>query len=82
MPTPGLIMESIVGDCDGCEDFIRDGRALELRRDEASARQQEAEATRFERRQSANPPDLDDPVQRPSPEIRVRLEQTAPVTPQ
>lgn len=74
MPTPGLVLEAIVGDCNACEDFIEQSRLLDLRQQEAKARQEEAEADRRAQRLAAVPPDLSDPTTRPASEIRVVLE--------
>jgi hypothetical protein len=74
MPTPGLLLEAIVGDCNACEDFIERSRLLDLRQQEAKARQEEAEADRRAQRLAAVPPDLSDPSPHPASEIRVVLE--------
>ena len=46
MPTPGTLMEAIVGECDACETYIRDSRAIDLREQAARASQAEVEAVR------------------------------------
>jgi hypothetical protein len=50
MPTQGTVLEAILGTCDGCEDFIRESRVIDLRVQDAKARQEESEAGRFEKR--------------------------------
>jgi hypothetical protein len=69
IPTPATLMEATLGECDACEDFIRDSRAIDLRQqaakaaqEEARARSDNADADRRERRLAADPPDLTDPV--------------------
>jgi hypothetical protein len=62
LPTPGAVLEAAIGECDACEDFIQKTRALDLRTQEAKAREEEAEAARFEARQAKAQPDLDDPL--------------------
>jgi hypothetical protein len=60
LPTTGTTMEAHLGQCDACEDYIRDSRALELDRGRAEARQLAAEADRRERRLAATPPLLEE----------------------
>ncbi|NCC30490.1 MAG: hypothetical protein EOM24_00530 [Chloroflexia bacterium] len=57
MPTPGMTVEPALGTCDGCEEFVRTHRALDLdvRRAEVEQAQAEAEqatleAERFKKR--------------------------------
>lgn len=59
LPTSGTILEATTGQCDACEDFIQDSRVLDLRLQEANARQAEAEADR--RRDRVLAGDLADP---------------------
>jgi hypothetical protein len=66
-PTPGVVLEATVGQCDACEDYIREHRLLELR-------VKEAEADRREQRLAAEPPDLTDPAAPLPAPITVRLE--------
>jgi len=68
LPTPGVTLETRLGQCDGCEEFIAQSRTLELQRTAAevkSAReralQEELETTRYEKRLEKEPPLLDDP---------------------
>lgn len=49
-PTQGTVLEAVVGQCDACEDFIQQSRLIDLRLQEAKARQAESEATRYEKR--------------------------------
>jgi len=62
LPTQGTILEAVVGKCDACEDFIQKSRILDLRTQEAKAREEETEARRRELRVDAQPPDLSDPL--------------------
>lgn len=73
LPTQGTVLESIVGDCDSCEDFIQQSRLIDLRVQEANARQKEQEANRQKLRLEQDPPLLDDPHERQGA-IRVKLE--------
>jgi hypothetical protein len=82
LPTPGVYVETRLGACDGCEDFIRAQRTLDLKAKEiqnraatAVAEQQEQEAARYEARLKHHPPILDDPEpdHAPAP-IRIILE--------
>ncbi len=61
VPTQGTVLEAMVGQCDACEEFIHISRDLDLRTQEAKARQEEAEADRRQARLDAEPPDLSDP---------------------
>ena len=74
VPTPGLAIDSRLGSCSACEDFIEDSRAIELRRLDALARQQEQEAERLKARLAASPPLLDDP-RRATDALHVQLDQ-------
>lgn len=47
LPTPGMSIESRLGRCTGCEDYIERTRAIELRRLSAIADQAEFEANRL-----------------------------------
>lgn len=80
LPTPGVMVESRVGNCDACEDFIAQSRELDLeqRRQQMNTTRvantlQEAEVRRYEARLAANPPQLDDPDPG-SDGVRVRLD--------
>jgi hypothetical protein len=59
-PTPGMTINSRLGKCTACEDFIEDSREIELRRLAAVADSAEHEASRRAARIKAN--ELDDPV--------------------
>lgn len=61
LPTAGSVLESIVGQCDGCEDYIRQSRVVDLRAQHAKALQEEQEARRRKMRLDQDPPDLSDP---------------------
>jgi hypothetical protein len=76
IPTAGITSEARLGACDGCEEYIRGSRTLDLRIRAADASIREAEADRRRARLDATTPDLDDPVSPPSlPVLTVRLEQ-------
>jgi hypothetical protein len=62
-PTPGTVVETILGECDACEEYIRDSREIDLRRQRGLAGQAEAEARRRRMRLDASPPDLSDPTE-------------------
>jgi hypothetical protein len=72
LPTPGMSIESRLGRCTGCEDYIERTRAIELRRLSAVADQAEHEATRLKARLDATPPRLDRDETRPEA-LRVEL---------
>jgi hypothetical protein len=74
LPTPGIAMESRLGQCDACEDYIREQRKSELRTRAAQASKEEHEAERYQQRLKQQPPLLDDPHQPEGP-IRIELEQ-------
>jgi len=59
-PTPGISINSRLGECPATEDFIEDSRQIELRRLAALADSAEHEAARRAARIEAN--DFDDPV--------------------
>jgi hypothetical protein len=59
LPTPGMSIESRLGRCTGCEDYIEQTRSIELRRLSAIADQAEHEAARLRARLEATPPRLD-----------------------
>lgn len=90
LPTTAITMEARLGSCDGCEEFIRDSRAIDLRtrkaaarRDEAIAVQEEKEASRRQARLDHIPPMLDDPrPPQPPPRLEVHItDQPAPPVP-
>jgi hypothetical protein len=59
-PTPGLSINSRLGQCTACEDYIEDSRKIELRRLSAVADSAEHEAARRAARIKSN--NLEDPV--------------------
>jgi len=73
-PTPGLTINSRLGGCSACEEFIEDSRKIELRRLAAEADAVEQEVKRREARLEAG--DLDDPDVVSAP-LQVRVEQPA-----
>jgi len=77
LPTLGLLLEAVTGQCNACETFIDESRVLDLRTQEAKARQEEAEALRRERRLAAAQPDLSDPSPSPA-SLTIKLETAAP----
>jgi hypothetical protein len=64
LPTPGMSIESRLGRCTGCEEYIERTRAIELRRLSAVADQAQYEASLLKARFEASPPlsDRDDNV--------------------
>ena len=75
LPTPGMSIESRLGRCTGCEDYIERTRAIELRRLSAVADQAEHEAARLKARLDSTPPRLDRDEIRSEP-LRVELNRT------
>lgn len=59
LPTPGLSIESRLGQCSGCEEYIERSRSIELRLRSAQADQAEYEAARYQARVEAK--QLEDP---------------------
>ncbi len=74
LTTPGLSVESWLGDCSGCEDHIEKTRAAELRLAVAAARQAELHADRLAARLAADPPDLSDPSPERTPSVNVHVD--------
>jgi hypothetical protein len=72
LPTPGMSIESRLGRCTGCEEYIERSRAIELRRLSAVAEQAEHEAARLRARLDSIPPRLDRDENRPEG-LRVEL---------
>jgi hypothetical protein len=70
-PTPGLSINSRLGECPACEDLIEDSRKIELRRLTAVANSAEHEAARRAARIAAK--DLGDPLVENAP-LRVMIE--------
>lgn len=54
LPTRGMTVEPQLGDCDGCDDFIKSHRALDLAQAETKLDQARLEAKRLEARLNAN----------------------------
>jgi hypothetical protein len=73
-PTAGLTINSRLGKCSACEEFIEESRKIELRRLAAEADAAEQEAARREARIKAG--DLDDPDVETAP-VRVEIDQPA-----
>jgi hypothetical protein len=68
LPTRGVTMETRLGQCDGCEEFIMKHRELDLQQKASEvkmaqerAKQEELESARYQKRLDANPPNLDNP---------------------
>lgn len=61
MPTAAHVVEAIIGECDACEDFIRESRVLDLQTQKAKADQETFKAERLRKRLDQSPPLLDDP---------------------
>lgn len=68
LPTPSTILETKLGECDACEEYIVKSREIELREKTARARQEEAEADRRGKRIGATPPNLEEFVTTHCPE--------------
>jgi hypothetical protein len=66
LPTPGMSIESRLGRCSGCDEFIERSRTIELRRLAAVADQAEQEAARQRARLEAKPPLLEAPDREPA----------------
>jgi hypothetical protein len=86
LPTPGITMESRLGACSACEEFIEETRRLELERkkkevelSEQRLEQEKLETLRYRKRLEANPPTLDDPDLHQHAGNPIRLELTKPV---
>ncbi|MEO7863532.1 MAG: hypothetical protein ABIU05_24465, partial [Nitrospirales bacterium] len=77
VPSPGMTIDSRLGQCSACEDYIEQTRKIDLETREAQLRQAKAEAERFERRLSIVPPHLDNP-KHDLPSIRVHLDKNVP----
>jgi hypothetical protein len=81
LPTTAVTMEARLGSCDGCEEFIRASRTIDVRtrtaaarRDEAIAAQEEREVSRRQARLDSTPPMLDDPrPPQPAPRLDVHV---------
>ncbi|MGH2821513.1 MAG: hypothetical protein ACRDLY_00520, partial [Thermoleophilaceae bacterium] len=73
LPTPGISIESRLGKCSACGEFVEESRAIELRRLAALASQAEHEADRMAARLASAPPVLDDPNPAAEP-LRVMIE--------
>jgi hypothetical protein len=68
LPTAAVTMESRLGSCDGCEEFIMEHRELDLKQKAAEVRmaeeranQEEVEVQRYKDRLTQAPPILEDP---------------------
>ena len=87
IPTRGIVTETRLGSCDGCEDYIIQHRALDLRLKEAEVRaaeqralQEELETQRYQQRLAASMFDDPDPNSSQSP-VRIAIRQEKPATP-
>jgi hypothetical protein len=74
MTTPGVSVESWLGDCGGCEEHLEKERSTQLRLSVAQARQSELHADRLAARLAAKPPDLTDPSPPVAPAIAVHVD--------
>ena len=59
-PTPGTVVETVLGECDACETYIEQSRLIDLRQRGARADQEVEEARRRQMRLDKQPPDLSD----------------------
>lgn len=73
LPTPGLLAEPKLSTCVACDEFVTEGRQIELRLRRAQARQAILEASRLRARLRHAPPllDKDEPL---VPPLTVRVE--------
>jgi hypothetical protein len=62
IPTRGTVLEALIGECDGCEQYIRESRVIDLKLRNAKAAQEAEEGRRRKLRLDAQPPDLSDPI--------------------
>jgi hypothetical protein len=60
LPTPGLVIEPKLSNCSACEDFVEEGRKIELRLRHFQAEQARLEVERLRARLNHNPPILSD----------------------
>jgi hypothetical protein len=79
LPTAAIHVESRLGSCSGCEDFIEETRELELAIRRQQVRQATAEADRLEKRLNLGTPMLDDPKPM-APKLLVEIEKQQDVT--
>jgi hypothetical protein len=68
LPTKGVMMETRLGQCDACEEFITEHRGLDLKQKAAEvkvaderAKQEQQETERYKKRLQHHPPMLEDP---------------------
>jgi hypothetical protein len=61
LPTPAVTLESRLGACDGCEEFVAKHRELDLAVAGERAKQEALETERYQKRLTHDPPVLDDP---------------------
>lgn len=73
IPTNGMTIDSRLGKCSTCEDYIEESRVIELDRLKSVALQTKYEADRFEARLDADPKLLDNPTP-PANTLPIRLE--------
>lgn len=71
-PTQGTVLEATVGQCDACEDFIQQSRLIDLRVQEANAKQEESEANRLEKKVESG--DYSDPKTPEASRFIVKIE--------
>jgi len=74
LPSPGISMQTRLGQCGACESFIVESRTIELQRLQAIADQHSSEAKRMELRREDNK-DYSDPLSR-NPSISVTLDKS------
>jgi len=77
LPTAAVTIESRLGECDGCEEYIRKQRDLELKARKLQNELAEKEVARYQARLDENPKVLDDPDQTAA-SVRVILETPSP----
>ena len=89
LPTPGVMTETRLGQCNGCEEFIGRHRELDLQQKTAEvalaqyrAELEKSEAQRYQMRLAQKPPVLEDPdTSRDIGAIRIILQDDKPKTP-
>ena len=75
LPTPSVTVESRLGMCDGCEEFVQKQRDLELTSKDLQNQLLEQEVARYTARLGGTSPKLDDPKPASSP-LHIVVEQS------
>ncbi|MFQ5846208.1 MAG: hypothetical protein ACE5IQ_00885 [Candidatus Methylomirabilales bacterium] len=72
LPTPGTVDEAVLGECDVCEPFIQQSRLIDLRVQDAKAKQEESEAARYGKRVETG--DYSDPRGRADGKVIINID--------